>query len=315
MKLGYIYTYACHEDEIDLCRLELQCLFGAEPSDGYIESELNIDPSRSPFIKQRVSLMFTAASSTGLAEQATAIELNDATFKVVYVEAEAKSSTPMDFAEKRTVEREVGWQIRGKAEMRTPERMFAILKLADRWLFGECSANQAIWLEHRNKPRNYSTALNTRLARAAVNIAVPNPKAVKAIDPCCGIGTVLIEAWSMGVDMVGYDINPLAVIGARTNLAHFGFDCKVIIGDMRFITGSYDVVILDLPYNLCSVISPEEQLEMLGSAHRLARRVVIITAEPMDSLILNADFVIEDRCIVKKGSFTRQVIVCVRSID
>lgn len=311
MKLGYMYTYACHEDELDLCRLELQCLFGAEPSNGYIESQLNIDPSRSPFIKQRVSLMFTGVGPADLAEQATAIELNDATFKVIYLEAEANCSIPMDYAEKREVERKIGWQIRGKAEMRTPERVFAILRLADRWLFGECSANKAIWLKHRNKPQNYSTALNTRLARAAVNIAVPNPQGIKAIDPCCGIGTVLIEARSMEIDMIGYDLNPLAVMGARANLAHFGLDCSVAIGDMRFIKESFDAAILDLPYNLCSVISPEEQLEMLQSAHNLARRVVIMTTEPMDSLIMSAGFVIEDRCVVKKGSFKRQVIVCV----
>jgi tRNA G10 N-methylase Trm11 len=313
MKLGYVYTYACHEDEADLCRLELQCIFGVEPaSSGYIESELNIDPSRSPFIKQRVSLMFIGVSSTDLAEQVTTIELNEATFKVTYLEAESNSTlTPMNFAEKRAVEREVGWQIRGKAEMRTPERVFALLRLADRWLFGECWTNKAIWLEHKNKPQNYSTALNTRLARAAVNIAVPNPEGIKAIDPCCGIGTVLIEARSMGIDIMGYDLNPLAVMGARVNLAHFGLACSVTVGDMRFIEGSFDAAILDLPYNLCSVISPDEQLEMLESAHNLARRVVIITAESMDSLIFRAGFVIRDRCVVKKGSFTRQVIVCV----
>jgi len=313
MKLGYVYTYACHEDEADLCRLELQCIFGVEPaSSGYIESELNIDPSRSPFIKQRVSLMFIGVSSTDLAEQVTTIELNEATFKVTYLEAESNSTlTPMNFAEKRAVEREVGWQIRGKAEMRTPERVFAILRLADRWLFGECWTNKAIWLEHKNKPQNYSTALNTRLARAAVNIAVPNPEGIKAIDPCCGIGTVLIEARSMGIDIIGNDLNPLAVMGARVNLAHFELACSVTVGDMRFIEGSFDAAILDLPYNLCSVISPDEQLEMLESAHNLARRVVIITAESIDSLIFRAGFVIRDRCVVKKGSFTRQVIVCV----
>jgi tRNA G10 N-methylase Trm11 len=310
MKLGYLYTYACHEDEVDLCRLELQCLFGVAASNGYIESSLYIDPSRSPFIKQRVSLLFTGASATELAGQAAAVELNEATFKIIYIEAEANPSATLNFAEKRTVEREIGWQMRGKAEMRTPERIFAILRLGDRWLFGECSTNKAIWLQHRNKPQNYSTALNTRLARAVVNIAVPSPSGIRAIDPCCGMGTVLIEARSMGVDIVGYDLNPLAVIGARANLAHFELDCSVTIGDMRFVEGSFDAAILDLPYNLCSVISPEEQLEMLQSAHDFARRVVIVTTESMDSLIISAGFIIRDRCIVRKGSFSRQVIVC-----
>jgi tRNA G10 N-methylase Trm11 len=311
MKLGYVYTYACHEDEKDLCLLELLCIFGIEPSNGYIVSSLYMDPSRSPFIKQRVSLLFTGASSAELAKQVTAIELNEATFKVVYVDAESNTSVKLDFAQKRAVEREIGWQIRGKAEMRTPERVFAVMRLDNRWLFGECMINKAIWLAHRNKPQNYSTALNTRLARAVVNIAIPRTEGIKAIDPCCGIGTVLIEARSMGIDIVGYDLNPLAVIGARANLAHFGLENTVAIGDMRFIQGSFDAAILDLPYNLCSVSSPEDQLEMLQSARRFARRVVIVTTEIIDELIVKAGFFIQDRCTVNKGSFSRQVIVCI----
>jgi tRNA G10 N-methylase Trm11 len=311
MKLGFIYTYACHEDEADLCLLELRSLFSDEPADGYIESSLYIDPSRSPFIKQRVSLLFTGASLEDIVKQVTAIELNGATFKVVYIETEAAPAAAMDFAQKRAVEREVGWQIRGKADMRKPDRVFAVLCLGDRWLFGECYSNKAIWLAHKEKPQNYSTALTTRMARAVVNIAAPNLKGIKVIDPCCGIGTVLIEARSMGIDIAGYDLNPLAVLGARANLAYFGLDCSVTVGDMRFIEGRFDAAILDLPYNLCSVISPAEQLEMLQSARGFALRVVIITTESIDSLVDGAGFVILDRCIVKKGSFKRQVIVCI----
>jgi tRNA G10 N-methylase Trm11 len=311
MKLGYIYTYACHEDEKDLCRLELQSLFGVEPSNGYVESQLYIDPSRSPFIKQRVLLLFTGSSTAELAEQVNSLELHNASFKVIFIETETSPLSAMNFEQKRAIEREVGWQIRGKADMRKPERVFAIMRLDNRWLIGECMTNKAVWLEHRSKPHNYSTALNTRLARAAVNIAVQNPLGIKAIDPCCGIGTVLIEARSMEIDIVGYDLNPLAVTGARANLAHFGLECTVVIGDMRFIQGSFDAAILDLPYNLCSVSSPDDQLEMLQSARGFARRVVIITTEFIDALIVNAGFVIQDRCVVKKGSFSRQVIVCI----
>jgi tRNA G10 N-methylase Trm11 len=230
---------------------------------------------------------------------------------VVFIEAESSPSAATDFAQKRAVERDVGWQIRGKADMRKPERVFAVLCLGNRWLFGECTMNKAIWLAHKDKLQNYSTALTTRLARAAVNIAVPKPQGIKAIDPCCGIGTVLIEARSMGIDIVGYDLNPLAVLGARANLVHFGFEGSVTIGDMRLIEGSFDAAILDLPYNLCSVITPEEQLEMLQSARSFAYRVVIITTESIDALIVKAGFVIQDRCVVKKGSFARQVIVCI----
>jgi tRNA G10 N-methylase Trm11 len=308
---NHLYTFACHEDEADLCHLELRTLFGEEPSNGYIESAHDIDPSRSPFIKQRVSLLFSGQNPTEIAQQVVGLELNGASFKVIYIELESGHALEHDFEQKRAIEREIGWNIRGKAEMRKPERVFGIMRSGQLWLFGECATNQAVWLKHQKKPQNYSTALNTRVARAVVNIAIPDPQGVKAVDPCCGIGTVLIEASSMDVEIAGYDLNPLAVIGARSNLAYFGLEASVTIGDIRTIDGSYDAAILDLPYNLCSVISSEEQLEMLRSARRFARRAVIVTTEAIDHLIINAGFEILDRCLVKKGTFTRQIIVCV----
>ena len=72
----------------------------------------------------------------------------------------------------------------------------------------------------------------------------------------------------------------------------------------------YDVAIIDLPYNLCSVITAEEQLEMLQSARRFANKVVVVTVEPIDEILADARFEIIDRAAIKKGSFSREVIVC-----
>lgn len=304
--LIYLYTYACHEEERALCNLELRTLFGVEPSDYFIISELRLDPSRSPFIKMRITLILESDSLDGLTKQTEAIELAGDTFKVIYIE----TGITVDYQEQRSIERAVGYPIRGKAEMRKPDRMFGIMNIGGQWLLGECCKSEAIWLAHNNKPQHYSTALSTRVARAVANIAVPDPEGIRAIDPCCGIGTVLIEALSMGIDIVGYDINPLAVRGARVNLAHFDMPSVVAIGDVRELTGTYDVAILDLPYNLCSVISVEEQLEMLVSVHRLAHKAVVVTTETIDSVIERTGFTIIDRCVVSKGKFSRQILVC-----
>ena len=142
-----------------------------------------------------------------------------------------------------------------------------------------------------------------------MNIAIPDPTGIKAIDPCCGIGNVLVEALSMGIDIVGSDYNPNILAGTRGNIAHFGYSGEVKYADMREISQHYDVAIIDLPYNLCSVISPEEQLEMLQSARRFADKVVVVTVEPIDKILIKAGFSIVDRAVVKKGTFTREVIV------
>ncbi|MED4605366.1 TRM11 family SAM-dependent methyltransferase [Paenibacillus validus] len=304
----YVYTFAYHEDEASLCALEQRVWFGVQDASPWIESELGLDLSRSPFMKQRLDVMFEGAAVEEVAERASGIDLNGDTFKVIYVPADE----PAAYEERRALERQVGARLRGKAEMRTPKRTFGLAKLKHRWVFGELSENAAVWLRHKDRPRPYSTALSTRVARAIMNIAVPQPAGVRAVDPCCGIGTVLIEALSMGMDIEGFDVNPLAVRGARENLRHFGYPDVVKLRDMREVEGGYDTAILDLPYNLCSKLSEDEQLDLLRSARRMAQRVVVIAIDPIEPSIRLAGLTITDGCIVKKGSFARYVTVCER---
>jgi tRNA G10 N-methylase Trm11 len=334
--MEHIYVYACHEDEQALCQLELRTLLGAETVLGarYAVSARRVEPSRSPFLKLRLDVLFEAGSLPELASQVATLTVQGSTFKVAFAETDAAVSTDRQ----REVAREIGRHLRGKAEMRRPEQWFAVTELGGRWLFGHCSYGEAVWLQHQQKPQNYSTALSTRVARAVVNIAVPETAGTRVIDPCCGIGTVLVEAMSIGIDIVGCDINPLAVRGARVNLDHFGMPNVVRLADMRTLglvgeqassptsLGSigeqvmesptspqvrYDSLILDMPYNLCSKLPEDEQLQMLQSARRLAKRAVIVTTEQIDSLIVQAGFRIAERCTVNKGNFSRQIIVCV----
>ncbi|MFD7525413.1 TRM11 family SAM-dependent methyltransferase [Paenibacillus chitinolyticus] len=308
---SFVYSFACHEDEKELCMLELRTLLGVRPQDGWTESPLELDPSRSPFIRHRLEVRLQAASLDELAERAKTLDLNEDTFKLLYVEAEGKAS----YDERRAIERRIGRHVRGKADMKQPRHLLGAAYAGGRWVLGPCRRSEAVWLAHNSKPRQYSTALSTRVARAAVNIAVPDPAGIRAVDPCCGIGTVLVEALSMGIDIAGRDLNPLAVRGARENLAHFGYPDVVKICDIRDLDGAYDALLLDMPYNLCSVISTEEQLEMLRSARRLSPRAVVISAEPVDAALERAGFAVKDRCVVRKGSFERQIIVCERRED
>jgi tRNA G10 N-methylase Trm11 len=311
-KQTYIYTYAYREEEHSLCGLELRSFFGFQPPPYIFESSLRIDPSRSPFLKERIEIIYEGNRLQDIVEQAKGLQLSGATFKVICVKNDGTlKSGEEGYEERRAIEREIGWNIEGEADMHKPDRVYGVTNLDERWVFGIYVKNEAVWLKHNKKPQSYSTALSTRVARAVVNIAVPNPAGIKAIDPCCGIGTVLVEALSMGIDMAGRDMNPLITRGARENIAHFGLEGEVVLGAIQNVTESYDVAIIDMPYNLCSVISPEEKLSMLQSARSFTKKVVVITIEPMDDLLLTAGFRIIDRCIAKKGTFSRQILVCV----
>ncbi|GAM14549.1 TRM11 family SAM-dependent methyltransferase [Mesobacillus selenatarsenatis] len=305
---SFIYNYAFPGEEKELCALEMRSFFGKDTESRILESTLKIDPSRSPFMRGRMDVILEGEKLEDIIEQVKKIELNAATFKVMYVKVSGPEK--VDFEERRRIERKVGLQIPGEPELVNPDVLFGIMNVNERWVFGEYHSSEAVWLNHQQKPHSYSTSLSTRVARAVANIAVPDPAGVKAIDPCCGIGTVVVEALSMGIDIVASDLNPLILPGTRENIAHFGYATEVTFQDIRNVTGNYDVAIIDMPYNLCSVITPEEQLEMLQSTYEFADKVVIVTIEPIDSIIGNAGFEIADRCVVRKATFEREIIVC-----
>ena len=309
---AYIYTFTCTPDERSLCNMETRSLFGYETEVNILKSDLKIDPSRSPFIKGRVDIMYEGESISEIVEQVKQLPITDSTFKVLFIKInDINIKDKIDYDGQRAIEREIGWHIKSKADVRNPDQIYGIVPFEGRWYFGEFVKPEPVWLHHLKKPREYSTALSTRVARAIANIAVPHPEGVKAIDPCCGIGTVLVEALSMGIDIVGRDINPLVTDGSRENIAYFGLEGDVTTGPISEVTEHYDVAIIDMPYNLYTHATPEDQLSILKHARRFADKVVVVTIDTMDDMIHEAGFEIADRCLAKKGVFSRQIVVCV----
>ncbi|WP_245602121.1 TRM11 family SAM-dependent methyltransferase [Peribacillus kribbensis] len=308
MNQHYIYTFVCFEEERSLCHLEMRSFFGEDSEKNMIKSQVKIDPSRSPFMKERIAVIFEGETVEDIVQQAASLHLGTETFRIDFAKV---YDGEYRFKERIKAERDIGWVIEGEADLKNPDRIFGIIPFEGRWYFGEYAKSEAIWLRHLKKPREYSTALSTRVARTCANIAVPHPEGKKAIDPCCGIGTVLVEARSMGIDMVGRDINPLVTDGSRENLAYFGLEGEVTTGPISEVEELYDAAIIDLPYNLFTKATPEDQFSILKEARRFSSRTVIISTDLIDEMIQKAGFEIVDRCVAKKSSFIRHIMVCI----
>ncbi|MCU6711805.1 RsmD family RNA methyltransferase [Paenibacillus sp. J5C_2022] len=308
--IRYVYTYASHEDESELCELELSTLFGCAVTgkNGIVacRDEQPLDADRSPFIKRRIDVMHQADELPQLMERLRGMDTAGDTFKVLYTEGDE----PHAYEARRAMERQIGASIGGVADMRQPQRLYGLMRYGGQWLFGPCRDSEAVWLRHQRKPCNYSTALPVRAARAIVNIAAGRlTEGKRLIDPCCGMGSVLIEALSMGVTIEGMDKNPLAVRGARENLTHFGYPDVVRLGDMTERDGRYDAAIVDLPYNLCSVLTDEAQLSMLRAVRRMSDRAVIVATADIGMQLEAAGMHVASGILLRKGSFARHVSV------
>lgn len=316
-KQRYVYTYACHETERELCLLELKCLFGQPPvHESILLSEWRLEPGTSPFIHLRLDIAVDASTLEELCEAASRLQLEGGkTFKILCLK---EGDNKADYDERRGIERRIGARIQGQAQMREPDITLGVIRAGERWLLGRCVYSDRSWMERRQKPQNYSTGLPVFVARALVNMAVHSGAVRKAdgnelelLDPCCGMGNVIIEALSMGQSIRGYDINPLAVRGARVNLRHYGYDEELVKhGDINMLEGTYDAAILDMPYNLCSVLSADERQKMLYSLRYLAARAVIVSKEPMEALLAESGWTLKEQCRIRKPGMSREIWVC-----
>lgn len=308
MKEKYFYNLNYPPYEKALCSLEMKSLFSKEQEEKYIFSNNNVDVSRSPFIKEKLSIIYRENTLMALIEKIALDKVAFEQFKVVYLKH------PMDiveYSERLKALREIGSSIIGKAEMKNPKITLGVTQINGKWFFGTYEKNDFLWHKHDEKPHSYSNALSTRLARSLVNIAVGNDFELKLIDPCCGVGTVIIEALSMSIKVKGIEINKQIARNAKENLKFFNYPVVIDTADMRLLDKSFDTAIIDLPYGVFTSITREEQEEIIKSARRITKKLVLVTFEDMDDAIMAAGFRIVDKAMVSKGKFKRYINICI----
>ena len=229
-------------------------------------------------------------------------------FKVNYMKSE---DGDVSYEERLKAIRGIGFVVTGFPDMHNPKVELAVTKFKDKWIFGELIKNDFKWQKHNDKPYSYSNAIPLRMARALVNIATCDDRSLNIIDPCCGVGTVVIEALDLGFDVRGYEISKSIACNARNNIEYLGYNREIITsGDMHDIKEKYDVAIVDIPYGLYSPITVQEQVDIINTSRRIARRLVIITFEDMDNIIISAGFRILDKCYMTKGNMKREISIC-----
>ncbi len=305
----YLYKFKYTSGDEQLCMLEGRYLFGSQPSDKYLFTDEYVDVKRSPFVKYCIRIILQGNSLEELVNNVISAGLSFESFKVKYADVIDK----LDFEEKRRAEYVIGYEIIGQADVHNPKIILGITCLNGIWYLGEYLKSSGIWHRHDQKPRKYSNSLPSIFARAVVNIAAGPHLERKIIDPCCGIGTVVLEGVSMGAHIIGSDINYKVVRGARENLSYFGYPDVVAKNNIHEIEGHYDVAIIDLPYGIMSETSEERQLGIVESAGRIADEVIIVSIKDMSAALMDMKFQMMDCCQVSKGDFKRYVTIVKRN--
>ena len=186
----YFYFINCSEMEKELCNMEMRSIFRKEPKEKYLFSEKNFDPSRSPFIKLQIKSIYIEKNLEDIIRKIKEDKVSYDDFKVNYIKSE---DGDVSYEERLKAVKEIGFVVTGFPDIHNPKIELAITKVKGKWIFGELIKNNFKWQRHNDKPHSYSNAVPLRMARALVNIAVGDNRELTLVDPCCGVGTVVIE--------------------------------------------------------------------------------------------------------------------------
>lgn len=307
----YLYIINYQDYEKSLCDMEMKYIFGNVPKEKYIYSKVNIKPSRSAFIKHKISIIYSSIDIDNIVEHIrdNKIAYND--FKVNYIKSDYDG---IDYNQRLQAVKDIGFVIIGFPDIHNPKVNLAITKINNNYIFGEYEKNDLSWQRFDKMPHSYSNGLSLKMARAIINIAVQNNLDSKVIDPCCGIGTVVLEGLDLGIDIKGIEISKQIAHNARNNIEFFGYDRDIIIcNDMHNLKEKYDIAIIDIPYGIFSPITYEEQVKIIKTSRKIAEKVILISFEDMDKELMQEGFKVIDKGTIVKNRFTRYITIAVNS--
>ena len=167
------------------------------------------------------------------------------------------------------------------------------------WGVTKCRGDE--WVKRRapNRPFFKPVSLDPRLARAMVNLAIPEQG--KLLDPFCGTGGLIIEGILCDIDSYGSDLAWPMVTGARENAAWAqeiggsgSFEIRngssLELGDCWDQT--FDGFAFDPPYGRNSWKSSDEDLELFEGTLSACSKVAaeqanLVTLIPWDPRVIN----------------------------
>lgn len=306
----YIYNVNYNVQDYNLCAFEARALFDDELEDKVLFTDKEVEPSVSPFLKNRIKIIYKEKTFNGILELIIEDGFKANDFMVKYVPMYNRDP---NIGQGKKLSKEVGLRIYGYPSFKSPKIMLGITYYQGYWYFGYLKQNNYEWRSHKQKPYSFSSALGVNIAKVLINVASGGDTSKHLIDACCGVGTVILEGVFAGYDICGWEISPKVAEFARLNVAHYQYNAKIVTGDMKDIEEYYDAVIIDLPYNNFSHYDEEKQWNIIKHAKHIANRMIIVTATNIEEKLYEEQLKIIDYCRAEKtikGDFTRYIWIC-----
>jgi len=170
-----------------------------------------------------------------------------------------------------------------------PQHVYQLVQRHDGFWFGEVVVEcEHGYAPHRERPYRTSGSMPPRLARALVNIVAPPARSI--VDPCCGTGTIILEALALGLEARAGDVNPRMVGMTRENAAHFGHTIEPREGDAVSWDVEADAVVTNLPYGHNLEAHEGNLRGILDAGRRMAPVGVYVTPHDLTPMLRDAGY-------------------------
>lgn len=286
----------------DLIGAECRSLTGGVPdASGFAACARTDRIARSAYIQQGLRTIATAPSFEELTGAVAVTDFDADGFRVDIHDPARLSTRPT--AEMSMI---VAEGIPFSPNLKHPRRRFVVVVGAHLVTFGEVitETDQGYRL-HDDKPWTTSSSLGSQFARALVNL-VPDARSI--VDPCCGAGSIVLEAASLGVAAHGADWKP-AMVGMTTkNLERFGYAATVAKADSQAAVSHADAVVTDLPYGQALHRDESVIRSILDRSIEAAPRLVCVAHTDITTWLAAAGYVdVDVVTVTKRPGFTRWV--------
>jgi len=294
--MPFCYLLSFTPEEAELAQAEARALTAPPVAAAHPRlhmTDARADITRAAYIKAGGELWASATCFEALLEEITSRGLGADRFRIEVAKLPPKPATPSPEIAARTA-----GALQGQPDLAAPLEDLLVAATEGAWHLGRIfSRSDAGYLRHAHRPQAYSSALPTRVARAMVNLVARPGDTI--VDPMCGSGTIALEAWSVGVRAMSFDLNPRLASATARNLAHFGYPAWVAAADALTLCGRYGAVVTDPPYGRFSDRPPGLYEALFAQAARLAPRLCVVTAEDTTPLLEQAGFRVT--CLARVG--------------
>ena len=309
-KHHYIYTFKYDYHHSELCKLESRQIFDKGEKNNLLFSDIKVDPSISPFIKNRFEIILSSEDYSELLKSIKNENIHIDGFKAEYL---ILTGDATGYSERLEKLKDIGYRIEGEPDYNTPSVTYAVCHYENIWYFGVLIKHDTDWHKHKKKPCSFSNSISMTIAKTLVSIASKGNKTIPLLDACCGVGTVMLEACCAGFNIEGCDINWKACKHTRENLASYNYTANVYRSDIKDLDKKFDAAIIDLPYNLYTLSNDAITLNIIESTAKLTTRIVVVSISDIETIIKKSGLIISDFSTVEKrgkSKFTRNIWVC-----